>query len=567
MFNIFKSVLQKEHQDKLQSVVLLAGLAFIFNVGLSLSGYYNWNYDSWNHMFFASHYMSSWFDTWDLRWFGGMSVQSYPPLVTQLLGLGGFVFGIENTLIALGLIMMIMVPIAVYSFSLCFLSNHQATWAGLLSILLPSIYITNYTYGQLPTIFALVTTLFMGRYLWYYVKTGRFTHALIAALLFGITAASHQFTFICFVPILIVCVSLTIPLYFKTSLKGAVKRIGIFLLIGMPLAIIPIFPFWQFLLHAVPQTSIPHLSRSNLFSNSSAFLQFFLAPYLLFLFTIPIAAFSVKKNRAMIPVFAIFILLFLLGLGGSTPIPGMIFGDWWQWLTYDRFSLWAGVLLLIPLSSMIPSDILNRTNSTKSAVKLLFILMLIFLIMGAAYFGTDPSRGTFLPKPQAVKMDILVDFINKNVGQQYRYITLGFGEAQQEKLSSLTHSSSLDGGYFTARTLPVLTESGIGMIDTIKHIDPELKTLDKILANAELYSLKWVFVNDAFYNKILEKNGFYLQFTEGGVTIWVKNEVPPLVDSRKHEIGVKSYIWGLAPLMLVVFLIAIFLKEYVGYKR
>lgn len=63
----------------LRPYLLLAGAALLFNLGLSLSSFYDWNYDSWNHLFFASHYMNFWFDTWEPRWFGGFSVTSYPP--------------------------------------------------------------------------------------------------------------------------------------------------------------------------------------------------------------------------------------------------------------------------------------------------------------------------------------------------------------------------------------------------------------------------------------------------------------------------------------------------------
>ena len=79
-----------------RALLALACSAFAFNLGLSLTGFYNWTFDSWAHLFFASHYMHSWFNTWEPRWFGGFSVTSYPPLVTQLLALGGFVFGLET---------------------------------------------------------------------------------------------------------------------------------------------------------------------------------------------------------------------------------------------------------------------------------------------------------------------------------------------------------------------------------------------------------------------------------------------------------------------------------------
>jgi len=41
-----------------------------------------------------------------------------------------------------------------------------------------------------------------------------------------------------------------------------------------------------------------------------------------------------------------------------------------------------------------------------------------------------------------------------------------------QKLSMLTKARTLDGGYYTARQLPILKESGIWTIDAVKHADP-----------------------------------------------------------------------------------------------
>jgi hypothetical protein len=83
--------------------LLLGVTAFLFNLGLSLSGFYNWNYDGWAHLFFSSHYMNSWFNTWEPGWFGGFSVTAYPPLVHQLLALLAFIVGLEHAYILFSL--------------------------------------------------------------------------------------------------------------------------------------------------------------------------------------------------------------------------------------------------------------------------------------------------------------------------------------------------------------------------------------------------------------------------------------------------------------------------------
>ena len=474
--------------------LLLAGTAFLFNLGLSLSGFYDWNYDSWAHLFFSSHYMNSWFDTWEVGWFAGFSVTTYPPLVAQLLALLAFAIGLEYAYALLSFGVMILIPIAVFSFCNNFLSRQHATWAGFLSILLPSIYLTNYAYGQLPTLFALVATLFMGTFLWRYLEQGRIRDVLAASLLAGITAASHHFTFICFTPIIVVATGLTLILSTKIGGRPFLKRLAIFGALSIPLALIPILPFWQFLLETKMQAPIPHLSRVNLFTNGVAFLQCFLAPYLLFLLAAPLSIVAAYRHKYVIPLGGIAIFLFLLSLGGSTPLPKLVFGHWWQWLTYDRFALWAGVLFLPLLARLLPVDLLERgKKSIRPAALALLMLVLIVMSVGAAYLASAPLRQSFgpgfysyhLPSPPNVDQTPLVEFLDgPDVGQQYRYITLGFGEAQMQKLSTLTQARTLDGSYYTARTLPVLIESGIATIDSIKYVDPELKTLDEILETA-----------------------------------------------------------------------------------
>jgi hypothetical protein len=560
MHSFSERVLKLRQQESLRPVLLLAGIAFIFNLGFSLSGFYNWTYDSWAHMFFASHYMNTWFNTWDIRWFDGMTVTSYPPLVTQLLALIGFVVGLTKAYMLLSFTAMVAMPVAMYFFCKCFLSRQQATWAGLFSIFLPSVYLANYDYGQLPAIFALLSSLFMGTFLWHYLNNGKWQAGLAAVLLLGITAASHHFTFICFIPALVTAVSLTFLLSCKPDIKTYLRRLGIFVLISIPLAIIPILPFWQFYLHMTPQTSIPNLSRVNLLTNHSALLQFFIAPYLFFLLAVPIAIVAAIKHKYLVPLLVIFTFLFVLGLGATTPIPRLLFGQLWQWLTYDRFSLWAGVLLIPLMVKIIPSDLLEFGKRRIQPVIIVFLtLILVVMSLGAAYFGSEPSRKSFLPSPAIVDVEFLTEFLTINAGEQYRYITLGFGEAQSEKLSTITKSSSLDGGYYTARSLPILTKSGIGMIDSSKYLDPQLTTLGTILADAGSYNLKWVLVNDIYFFDILKKNGFVLALSSetendnrfGSVTIWSKNDIPAITEEAKSEVGPYSYLWGIAPLLLV----------------
>jgi hypothetical protein len=74
-------------------------------------------------------------------------------------------------------------------------------------------------------------------------------------------------------------------------------------------------------------------------------LLFFLPMYGPLMVVIPVA-FWLARYRKLLGLSFAFLTLFLLGLGDTTPLPRLLFGDGWAWLTYDRFAFWATLTLL-----------------------------------------------------------------------------------------------------------------------------------------------------------------------------------------------------------------------------
>ena len=552
------------------AVWFLAAASAVTNLALSIGGFYNYNFDSWYHMFFASHYMNSWFNMWEPRWFGGFSVASYPPLVTQVLALGGWVIGLPNAYVVLSLILMTILPVVMFLFASNFLSRWQAVGAGIMTLLFPGIYLSNYTYGQLPTMFALVASLLMGNFLWHYLDTGRFRDMLAAALSTGITIAAHHYTFICLTPAILAVVVVTYCINNRPQFTTLVGRLTIFTAVSLPLVIIPVIPFWDYVLHAPDQTPIFHLSRANFFVDTSALLKFGIAPYLLYLFMIPFVALTVTKDKRLIPLAAVFLLFFLLGLGGTTPLPRLIFGRWWEWLTYDRFSLWAGILLILLLARLIPEPIFFTLRRLSNPAAYLIAALLIIQAAGCAYFASEPYRRSFLPSPPQIEMGTLVGFLAHDDVKECRYLTLGFSEPNMEKLGTLTSAQNIDGVWIPGRDIEILNHSGVALLDSSKFSAAGLEVLDKILANAAQYNLKWVLVNDMFYEDILQRNGFEKIFSDeisresplGAVTIWTKDAIPAIPESDKEEKGLRAVIWGTGPLVLLtLFIVTLVTKK------
>ena len=175
-------------------------LALVLNSALAFSGFYQRNYDSYGHMFFADHYQKSWFDSAEPRWYMGFNVASYPPLAHQILALLGFVTGLEFAYVIITFVLMVLLPIAVYMFSKVFISEEAAGYAAIISVFLPGILMSVYGWGQYTTIFSLVITLFAVPSFHKFVTKGGLFYFAELIFLFEVAIASHHFTGLVFTP-------------------------------------------------------------------------------------------------------------------------------------------------------------------------------------------------------------------------------------------------------------------------------------------------------------------------------------------------------------------------------
>jgi hypothetical protein len=127
----------------------------------------------------------------------------------------------------------------------------------------------------------------------------------------------------------------------------------------------------------------------------------------------------------------------------------------------------------------------------------------------------------------------------------------------------MTLATTIDGTYYTARRLPVLATSGIGMLDAALWWDPSGTTLHRALAVANQYSIRWAFVLDPQYAPYLKAAGFLPRGPlAGGIEVW-ENATAPRLPAAALGFGVpdvQGILWGtlpLASLALVLLLAAI----------
>jgi O-antigen ligase len=547
-------------------VRLAAWLAFALHGILILTARYRLSYDAYNHMFFGDHYRLDWWSLWEPRWYTGFEVTSYPPLTHQLIGLFGHLIGVDA---AFGLLLWAVLsayPLAVYAFCRVFTGKAAAWYAALGAAVLPSIYQTAHTFGQLPTLTSTLFALFaMAALNDYLLKGNRLSAACSVALIAALMAAHHAT--LMFLPWAVGAVFIHSLLNTKIKRLILLRRLGLFGFLAALVGLLVIWPFWLWGLGQSMQTPIDHASRHNFFTDPFAPMAFFLPTYGAM---IPLIPFVLWKGfrRKTLGLWAAFVILFVLGLGGTTPLPRLMFGSNWEWLTYDRFAFWASLLLLpflgIGLVSVRKKLRLRWPQHFQIWSRLFdllqprrWLLGFVFSVLGltALIAGLLP---TLLPtQPTQIDMQPIVDFLAAGDRSQWRYLTFGLGD-QLAYLSRLTKATSIDGSYHTARSLPELRVSGLGQIDTAFWLVDGFSRLDPVLQKSGQRGVRWGFVNRSDYIPILERNGWVEIGTltaanpgqgKTGLQVWENPRaiLPPAV-KPPVESPLASFSWGVFPI-------------------
>ncbi len=524
-----------------RQVRLAVLFSFLLHGALILAGRYRLSYDAYDHMFFGDHYRLNWWSLWEPRWYTGFFVNSYPPLAHQLIGALSHLVGLDAAFALILWISVTLLPLAVYAFARIFVGKASAGYAALGAAFLPSVYLTAHIFGQLPTLAAVVTALFGMAALNRYLSEGGGLNGALAVSLLATTMAFHHGTLL-LLPWLVLAILLRLMIIRRINWQTLLIRLIPFGVLAILAMLVVIWPFWQWGLTQSLQTPIDHASRHNFFRDGRAVLFFFLPMYGPLLLIIP-AVFWLARKRALLGLGLAFLGLFLLGLGGTTPLPRLLFGAGWEWLTYDRFAFWAS-LTLLPFFGMLV--ILLRKRLRAARIQIFFPLAAFSLLVGLVT--------TYIPlQPGAVDMRPIVSFLKQGDRSNWRYLTFGFGD-QLARLSTLTTATTIDGSYHTARTLPELRTSGLAQIDTALWFPNGLQALDPILQKAGEHGVRWGFVNAPQYIPVLERNGWVkLKTLTNGVQVWENpNAVLPDLAQSPPIDPLASFSWGVLPMLSLV---------------
>ena len=518
------------------------------------------SFDANFHIFLASHYAHHWFNPWNEKWFAGFSQTTYPPLTHQWIALVSNVAGLKMAYMLVQLVAVLLLPVGVFRFARIWVDDRAASYAALGSIFLGALSFLIYQAGQLATITsaALYLNALPYFYEWSTEGSGRaFVKGIFVSLA---AAAAHHVTLIFGAvlfagPVLwIVCMD-AVDGRTKGSLTAAVSRAVLFAVVVAIGVGTVLLPYWLTLIeHPIHQIPIPHDSRANFLLNSITAINYFVIPYGALILALPFIILRGASVRRLRPLLFGFWLTLIFGLGGTTPLPRWLLGRAYDILTFERFTFWA-TLLAMPIVGLLALELLDRFRA-KAAVAL--------SLAAVATVGAALAWLTANPYRPAAPADVrpVIAFLNRDGHDGFRYLTLGFG-SELSQVSTYTNASSVDGDYNSARLLPEMTNYGSAQLTNSKFYGSAgMASLRAMLAHANRYGLKYVFVHDSYYEPLLTFAGWRKTetFDNGQITVWSKDDVPPAhrIYSDAIPPAWMGLLWGTLPLgvsVLAIFLV------------
>jgi hypothetical protein len=520
------------------------------------------SFDANFHIFLASHYAHHWFNPWNEKWFAGFSQTTYPPLTHQWIALVSNVTGLKMAYMLVQLVAVLLLPVGIFRFARIWVDDRAASYAALGSVFLGALAFLIYQAGQLATITSAALYLNALPYLYEWSTQGSGRSFVKGVAVSLVAAAAHHVTLIFGTvlfagPVLwVVCMD-ALDGRTKGSIGAAVSRaVGFAIVVAIGVGVV-LLPYWMTLIeHPIHQIPIPHDSRANFLLNSITAINYFVIPYGALILALPFIIIRGASVRRLRPLLFGFWLTLIFGLGGTTPLPRWLLGRAFDILTFERFTFWA-TLMAMPIVGLLAVELLDRFRA-KAAVAL-SLASVATVGAALAWLTANPYRpaGSANVRP-------VIDFLNRDGHDTYRYLTLGFG-SELAQVSTYTNASSVDGDYNSARLLPEMTHYGSAQLTNSKFYGSAgMASLRAMLAHANRYGLKYIFVHDPYYEPLLTFVGWRKTetFDNGQITAWSKDDVPPAhrIDSDAVPPAWMGLLWGTLPIGVSV--LAIFLALF-----
>lgn len=514
------------------------------------------------HIFFASHYLHHWFNPWNAKWYAGFSQTTYPPLSQQWVAAFARVTSLDVGYMAVQLAAILLLVVGVYRFSRLWVSPRAASMAGLASIFLGSESFLIYTTGELAATLAAAIYLNALPFLYEWIRRGSWRSFIKATVLIVTAAAAHDST------VFFVSFFFALPVLFLAGIDkegGRVTTVGfwsrtiVIVLFSGALIGLVLLPLWIDWLHyPVTLSTIPQPSRASYILNPQWGLNYFIVPYGALILALPYIFFRGAGVARLRPLLFGFWVAFLIGLGGTTPVGHALLGSAYKVVSMERFSYWA-TLLALPFVGALAEVLVDRYAGW-AVVGLATLAMITcgFAVAWSVYRPTE--TGDFDVGPVA-------EWLNRGGHDQYRYFTLGFGN-KISRLAMLTDAGSVDGEWNPGRLLPEFISYGGGpLTDAKENGEHGLDALRAMLAHADHYGVRWVFVRDQSYDPLLYFAGWRAadSLDDNTIVVWTKDDVPPATPLNSPQMPPQwqGLIWGTCPFgsSILAILVVLLLPE------
>jgi hypothetical protein len=220
----------------------------------------------------------------------------------------------------------------------------------------------------------------------------------------------------------------------------------------------------------------------------------------------------------------------------------LLLGRAYDVLTMERFSYWA-TLLALPFVGLLATQLVDRYRTTAIVGLATAAAMSCAMAVGWATYRPADAED--------FKVDTVATWLNRDGHDQYRYITLGFGN-KIARLAMMTDAGSVDGEWNSGRMLPELTRYGAGALTSSKYFgEAGLDALRAMLTHADHYGLKWIFVRDHYYDPLLAFAGWRPvdNLVDKTITVWSKDGVPPATPVNAPQMPPRwqGLMWGTLP--------------------
>jgi hypothetical protein len=167
--------------------------------------------------------------------------------------------------------------------------------------------------------------------------------------------------------------------------------------------------------------------------------------------------------------------------------------------------------------------------------------------MPLAYLAAHPAN------TNPFRTDPVINFLNRENHDRFRYLTLGFGP-QFAEVSTRANASTVDGDPSAGRILPEVAGFGATHFDLAKNYGSDgMEALRAVLKHASQYGLKFIFVRDRYYEPMLAFAGWRQveSYENGNVTLWSKEDVPaaPKIEQTAVIPYFQRMMWGIVPVL------------------